>query len=164
MSNKTLIFVIIFIIIILSICVVYDNDNDESFEWKDEFEKINETIDEIINEPEPVFLDRVDGWTCFDYTVEYNRQYPEWDMVVISDNQWFQGTNHLVNYKINEDRTLLIHDEYLLIEYEIGGWEYDDGPFDYYHFYINNETPSRNYRYLTPNAEKVYSDFMEKYS
>ena len=82
-------------------------------------------------------------------------------MVVISDNRLFKGSNHLVNYKITDEGYLLIHDEAFMIECTVSEWEYDCGPTNYYRFYINNETPTRHYRYLLPNAEEVYRRFNE---
>lgn len=102
------------------------------------------------------FLGRVNGWTCFDYSTEYSRLYPEWGMVVKSDNSRFQGLNHLVNFKVNEDKSLTIHDELTQTEYTNLGWQLD--PYVYYHFYyLDNDQPTRNYRYLIPNAEEFYA-------
>lgn len=95
--------------------------------------------------------------------MHYSQDNPEWGMVVISDHPRFRGMNHVVNYQINEDKTLQIHDEYLGIDYVIREWEYDSCTFDYYHFYINGEKPTRYYNYrnrfhIRPNAEIVYNE------
>lgn len=106
-------------------------------------------------------------WTCFDFAMNYSELHPEYGMVVISDNPTFQGDNHLVNHKVNNDKTLHIisyieqGDGYEIIEYDLGGWQYDDGPFDYYHFYINGEIPTRRYSYLLPNAVVVFNSLNE---
>ena len=120
-------------------------------------------VDIIKKPPEPVYLDRVDGWTCFDYSMDRTRQNPEWGIVLISTNPKFEGyksgDNHFVNYKINDDKSLLINDEFLQNEYTARGWQYDTQAFDYYHFYIDGEIPTRAWarNALKPNAEVVYS-------
>ena len=189
--NRKIIMVILILLslLIISVYASYQLNNNEEIEdefsfieWDGELEKVNGSIGSFnvteylyiffnvsepsepyfVDEDKPEFLERVDGWTCVDYSIKLNRLNPQWGMVVISDNLRFQGMNHLVNYKITDEGFLFIHDELLMIEYTISGWEYDDGPFDYYHFYIDNEIPTRHYRYLLPNAEEVYRRFSEE--
>ena len=104
------------------------------------------------------YLDRVDGWTCFDYSIEFTQQNPDWGLVVISDDSRFYGDNHLVDYKITDDKKLLIHDELSCIERSVTGWQYEYTGLDYYHFYINGEQPTRQYQNMLPNAEAVYNE------
>jgi len=127
---------------------------------------INDSIKEIVLDEPPIpieYLDRVDGWTCFDYSIKLNRVDPAWGIVLISHNPKFEGyaygDNHMVNYKINVDKSLLIHDELLQREYIVSGWEYDSDTFDYYHFYINGEVPTRTWtrNAIKPNAGVVYN-------
>jgi len=114
--------------------------------------------------PIPQYLDRVDGWTCYDYSMERTKQNPEWGIVLISTNHRFEGyklgDNHFVNYKINDDKSLLIHDELILHEYTAHGWQHDTHAFEYYHFYINGVIPTRSWarNALKPNAEAVYNE------
>lgn len=105
-------------------------------------------------------------WTCFDYSMNYSLHNPSWGMVCISPHPRFLGTNHVVNYQINySDNTLIIHDGFLENDYAIEGWEYDSCTFDYYHFYIDSERPTRYYNrrnslHIRPNAEEVYRDWI----
>ena len=105
-------------------------------------------------------------WTCFDHSMNYSLHNPEWGMVLISSHPRFRGKNHVVNYKINySDNSLIIHDEFLKNDYIIRGWEYDSCTFDYYHFYIDGERPTRyhnwvNSMHIRPNAEEVYRDWI----
>lgn len=106
-------------------------------------------------------------WDCFDHSMNYSFHNPSWGMVCISSNPRFQGLNHVVNYQINySDNTLLIHDGFMKNDYIIRGWEYDHCTFDYYHFYIDSERPTRYYNRrgrinIRPNAEEVYRDWIE---
>jgi len=105
-------------------------------------------------------------WTCFDHSMNYSLHNPLWGMVCISSHPRFRGTNHVVNYQINySDNTLIIHDELLENDYIILGWEYDSCTFDYYHFYIDSERPTRYYNrnnplHIRPNAEEVWKDWV----
>lgn len=116
-----------------------------------------------LSAPPIEYLERVDGWTCFDYSVELNKRDSTWGIVLKSQNPKFEGyaygDNHMVNYKILDDKSLLIHDELLKQEYIVGGWEYDSNVFDYYHFYINDEVPTRTWseNAIKPNAKVVYN-------
>jgi len=103
-------------------------------------------------------------WTCFDFAMNWSEQHPEWGMVVISDNKRFQGMNHVVNYLINDDKSLQVksyimqNEKYDVIEYTIYGWEFDDyGRFDYYHFYLDGEIPTRKYKHLLSNEWVVFN-------
>jgi len=97
-------------------------------------------------------------WGCFDYAMHYSQGNPDWGIVLISDHPRFKGigNSHFVNYQIY-DKTLVIYDaekgsySYLL------GWQYDTFTFDYYHFYVNGEIPTRYLGYKLPNAEAIYN-------
>ena len=118
-------------------------------------------IKEVLPQPttQPIkYLNRVDQWTCYDYSVEFNKQNPEWGLVVLSDKMSFQGECHIVNYRINEDKILTLHDEWNQIEYNYTGWELTDdicSP-DHFHFFHSGELPRRSWRMLRPNAGAVY--------
>jgi len=105
-------------------------------------------------------------WGCFDHSMNYSLHNPSWGMVCISSHPRFQGMNHVVNYQINySDNTLIIHDELLEKDYAIKGWEYDSCTFDYYHFYLDSERPTRYYNrnnqfHIRPNAEEVWKDWV----
>ena len=96
-------------------------------------------------------------WTCFDHTMHYSQNNPEWGVVLMSKHPQFRGcgNSHMVNYQIVDD-ALLIHDEQRNWDYKIFGWEFDSDVFKYYHFYVNGEIPTRHFRYKLPNAEEVY--------
>ena len=92
----------------------------------------------------------VEKWTCYDYSINYAKENPDWGVVTISDNQLFRGTAHMVNYKLLSDGRLSIHDGLLEADYTIAGWQYGD----YYHFWLNGCTPLRNYRIVQDNSKE----------
>ncbi len=89
-----------------------------------------------------------EAWTCYDYTLNFSEYNPDWGLVGMSDNKLFRGESHLVNYKLIDNDTILIHDGLNGAEYDLYGWQ-NDG---FYHFFIN-ETPRRNYKWLVDNQE-----------
>jgi hypothetical protein len=93
-----------------------------------------------------------DKWTCYDYSVNFAKENPEWGIVSMSTNMWFKGTSHMVNYKIIDGGdSLLIHDGLYRTEYEIYNFRYAG----YYHFCFKNETPVRYYRVMRDNSGMV---------
>jgi hypothetical protein len=92
-------------------------------------------------------------WTCYDWSVDFARENPEWGIVTISDNQWFNsniGVSHMVNYQKVNNETLLIHDGLYGTDYIVAGWQLQG----YYHFWIN-ETPVRNYVVMQDNRNII---------
>lgn len=89
---------------------------------------------------------QAENWTCYDYAKNYTEVNPEWGRVTISENMYFRGTSHLVNYKVLNNDTLLIHDGMRDSDYILAGWK--NGGF--YHFWID-ETPVRNYSIMRDN-------------
>ena len=97
-------------------------------------------------------------WGCFDHAMHYSQDNPEWGMVVISSHPQFRGigNSHFVNYQIH-DGLLYLYDAEINHRYYAIGWQYDSYTFDYYHFYVDGEIPTRYFRYKLPNAEDVYN-------
>jgi hypothetical protein len=89
-------------------------------------------------------------WTCYDYSVNFAKENPEWGIVTVSDNQWFHGITHMVNYQKINNETLLIHDGMWEMDYVIAGWQLQG----YYHFWVN-ETPMRNYVVMWDNRNII---------
>lgn len=90
-----------------------------------------------------------ESYTCYDYSVEYTKSHPDWICVTMSQNQWFRGTTHMVNCKLNSDGSLMIHDGLLKSDYTLYGWE----DYQYYHFWYD-KTPVRNYIVMQDNTAK----------
>jgi len=100
------------------------------------------------------------AWVCYDYSINYAREHPEWGVVTMSDNPNFYGISHMVNYKI-VNGTMLIHDE--MNDYNCY-FRFDNrttnNPYyeqTYYKFYTVNETPLRNYKYMVDNSETFFT-------
>ena len=99
---------------------------------------------------------------CLDYSLEYQSSNPEWGILLISDNYWFKGLGHYVNYQISAEKVLFIHDDMTGADYSAWGWQYN-GEYSftqyhkYYHFFVNGEEPTRRFRFMKPNAMEVYN-------
>ena len=97
---------------------------------------------------------------CLDYALEYQSLNPEWSILLISDNYWFRGLGHYVNYQIDENKVLYIHDGMTGADYSAWGWQYN-GEYSftqyhqYYHLFVNEE-PQRRFRFMRPNAMEIY--------
>lgn len=89
-----------------------------------------------------------DDFTCFDYSIAYAKENPDWGIVTISDNQWFWGLSHMVNYQFTENNTLMIHDGLYQYDYELYDWQ----GVQFYHFWLENEIPCRDYKVLQDNS------------
>jgi len=89
-----------------------------------------------------------EAWTCYDHALNFSENNPDWGIVCMSNNRYFKGVSHFVNYKYISDDVLLIHDNFFGIEYKYLKW----GGDGYYHFYIN-EPPRRYYKWLVDNRE-----------
>lgn len=101
-----------------------------------------------------------EDWVCYDYSINYARENPEWGIVTMSGNSAFRGISHMVNYKI-VDSVMYIHDE-------MNGYNcyfrFDerttDNPYynqTYYKFYGVNETPERVYKVMVDNSETFFT-------
>lgn len=95
--------------------------------------------------------DRVDYWTCYDYSVDFEKNNPEWDTVTISKHKFFYGVSHMVNYQMYDDAKMIIYDGLYDNIYWVNNWQWD---YNYYHFWLDS-TPVRNYRYLLDNRGVV---------
>ncbi len=86
-----------------------------------------------------------DLWVCVDYSTNYMRENPEWKCVSMSNNIYFKGISHVVNYQL-EGENLNIHDEMYGIDYTIEDYKNSGICF---HFWENE--PIRNYKFLRVN-------------
>lgn len=105
-----------------------------------------DSLEQNINRSE-----KVEHWTCYDYSVDFEKNNPDWDCVTISNHKLFYGISHMVNYQFYDNITMIVYDGLLDNLYYINNWQWD---IDYYHFWLDN-TPWRNYRYLLDNREVV---------
>lgn len=99
-----------------------------------------------------------DTWTCFDYSTDYHTKNPEWGIVSLSYNPGFRGVSHMVNYKFTENGALKIHDGLYQRDYTIYEWQ---GAY-YYHFWLPEETPIRNYMTLQDNSRLFTNNTQEE--
>ena len=100
----------------------------------------------------------VESWVCYDYSIDYARNNPEWGIVTISNNKYFYIRSHMVNYKIVEDE-IYLYDSQSNIQCsfplendclnECNNWVYPA----YYKFWSTDETPLRNYNRLQDNRQ-----------
>lgn len=100
-----------------------------------------------------------DMWSCYDYSINYARDNPEWGVVTLSNNPCFYGVSHCVNWKIDGGE-LCIYD----VMYDVRSTYPIDreslkecnGCFDncYYKFWSADETPLRNYKRLYDNSQE----------
>jgi hypothetical protein len=88
------------------------------------------------------------AWVCYDWAVWYNSENPEWKIVTISEQRFFYGVSHMVNYQL-EGENLIIHDEFYKLDYTI--YDYKNSGL-YFHFWQNEQTPVRNYKFLRANS------------
>lgn len=98
-----------------------------------------------------------EAWTCYDYSLNFSENNPDWGIVCISNNRYFKGFSHMVNYKLLDNGSLLIHDGLYKSDYDFTGWEC----VGHYHFFIN-EPPRRYYKWLFDNRETILSDYNER--
>jgi len=91
-----------------------------------------------------------EAWTCYDHALNFSENNPDWGVVCMSQNRYFKGVSHFVNYKYISENELLIHDETTESEYLVANW----GALGYYHFFIN-EFPCRYYRWMVDNRGAV---------
>lgn len=105
--------------------------------------------------------ERVDYWTCYDYSVDFAKNNPNWDMVTISKDVNFQRHvygngvhqgSHLLCYHFYDNTTMIVYDGLLDNMYYINNWQWD---MDYYHFWLDDQQPVRNYGYLVDNRDVV---------
>jgi hypothetical protein len=93
----------------------------------------------------------VDSWTCYDHSLNYANENPDWEILTLSTSRFFYGSCHNVNYKIDGDK-LIITDVSNHCNYTINNFQYNDR--QYYHFWID-EYPIRNWRFLRDNRNVV---------
>lgn len=102
-----------------------------------------------------------DYWTCYDHSINYARENPEWGVVVVSHHPHFRYGSHMVNYKIEND-TIHFYDSTWSTETK----QYDyyvniddrktDNPYFspcYYKFCLPEKTPIRQYVLFRDNSQ-----------
>jgi hypothetical protein len=100
----------------------------------------------------PIIIERTQSdWTCYDYSVNFTQTHPGWGCVTISDNKCFQGISHIVNYKVIDQNTLRIHDEFYNADYLLYNWKIST---QFFHFWVES-SPIRNYIVLQDNREII---------
>ena len=97
--------------------------------------------------------DRVEGWDCVDYSLDFVDNNPEWMVLSISRSRNFCPESHMINCIIYDNETLIVYDGFNDVMYRIGGWQWDH--IDYYHFWVDGEQIVRNYRRLPDNRVAV---------
>jgi len=153
------------ILLIIVLCISsahYYTLNEESSVIVSTAQNITVEAEEFVVIEEQIATEYPAEWTCFDFAIWYSEENPEYGMFVISDNARFNGMNHIVNYIVEEDNVLSVVSyvkegpKYIVTYYELGGWEYDHCTFEYRHFYMDGEIPTRTYMEMKPNAEEFY--------
>jgi hypothetical protein len=89
-------------------------------------------------------------WDCVDFSTDFAQKNPDWGIVTISQQARFYGQSHMVNYQLNDDGSLNIHDGLYNNDYVFYNWQVDG----YYHFWLN-EKPVRYYKFLYDNSEII---------
>jgi len=97
-------------------------------------------------------------WTCYDASIDFARENPDWGVVTVSNNPVFRGVSHIVNYQFR-DEELYLYDATQNLQMGFCDKEsarVDNIQFEhaYYHIWQDNETPLRNYRVLKDNLEE----------
>lgn len=87
-------------------------------------------------------------YDCYDWSIKYNKENPEWGIVTMSDNRLFKGTSHMVNYRL-ANNGLRIHDGLYGIDYTIDDYRVAK---KYFRFWRADEVPVRHYKFLRANA------------
>lgn len=102
-------------------------------------------------------IPRNSEWLCFQYSMAFQDKNPEWGVMVITqhDNPRFQGNdigdNHIINYIINDDKSIMIHDEMECAEYTQHGWIYESNNW---HFFMGE--PHERWEELRDNKEMMW--------
>jgi len=92
--------------------------------------------------------------TCYECSIEYAQLHPDYGVVTMAYNQYFLGSVHMVNYKVADNKSLLIHDGYWDSDYILNNWLEDER---FMHFWLN-ETPARSCKYLYDNKIELYNN------
>ena len=114
------------------------------------FNHLNDTINRS---------DRIDYWTCYDYSVDFKKNNNEWGVVTTSYFEDFVNPDindvdsHMVNYYLYDNDTMVVYDSIQDNMYISYGWKNDW--HRYYHFWVDNSTPVRRYWSLFDNREVV---------
>ena len=95
----------------------------------------------------PCIVENRAAWVCYEHSVNYEKLNPSWDCITISQNRYFKGVSHMVNYQL-EGENLNIHDEFYGLDYTI--YDYKNSGF-YFHFWLDVK-PVKNYRFLWDNS------------
>ena len=93
-----------------------------------------------------------DSYVCYDYSVNFMQHNPDWGCVTMSDQRFFYGVSHMVNFKIGDNNSIDIHDGMWGLNYTI---ENIHNNTRYYHFWPKNSTPIRTYKFLRDNRNEL---------
>ena len=102
----------------------------------------------VITRAEPVIIENRNSWTCYDWSTQFKEDNPEWGILTMSNNIYFKGVSHMVNYQLRGN-DLLIHDQLYQWDYTIYNYSTSGICF---HFWGENETPVRTYKFLRVNT------------
>jgi hypothetical protein len=94
----------------------------------------------------------VEKWSCFDYSTHFAAENSDWGIVTMSQNQWFRGVSHMVNYKNVTADSMEIHDGLYGQNYTLYDWQ-DQKMF--FHFWKKESMPVRNYRVMQDNRYEI---------
>lgn len=99
--------------------------------------------------------ERVEGWTCYDYSVDFAKNNPDFEVVTVSRSPEFEGISHMTNYQFYDDETMIVYDGLLDKLYFIHDLQWDVEDYDYYYFWID-ETPTRECVDMVDNRMWLY--------
>lgn len=77
-----------------------------------------------------------DYWTCYDHSINFARENPDWGIVTVSNHPHFKYGAHMVNYKIEND-TIHFYDS---------TWSNETKQYDYYVNIDNRKTDNPYFR------------------
>lgn len=98
--------------------------------------------------------ERVDHWTCYDYSVDFAKNNPDFGVVTVSRSPEFEGISHMTNYHFYDNETMIVYDGLLDKLYFIHNLQWDVEDYNYYYFWID-ETPTRECVDMIDNRDVV---------
>lgn len=107
------------------------------------------SLDKTINRSE-----RVEGWTCYNYSVDFAKNNPDFEVVTVSRSPEFKGISHMTNYQFYDNETMIVYDGLLDKLYFVYDLQWDVEDYNYYYFWVN-ETPTRECVDMVDNRNVV---------